>query len=81
MTVLDLPLTIHGRYAPTHAGKILAEFTVTRVGTDGDGTHDFYLCASRDYAQHDLAWLEQQRRELEQVGRRAGSPIISPDLP
>jgi len=44
-------------YAPTSAGNILAEFTVTRTGNDGDGSHDFYLCASRDYAQHDLAWL------------------------
>ena len=42
-------------YATTSAGNILAEFTVTRTGTDGDGSHDFYLCASRDYAQHDLA--------------------------
>ena len=55
-------------YAPTHAGSLLAEFTVTRVGVDGDGSHDFYLCASRDYAQHDLAWLEQQRRALEASG-------------
>ena len=59
-------------YAPTSAGNILAEFTVTRTGTDGDGSHDFYLCASRDYAQHDLAWLEQQRALLEEVVARRG---------
>ena len=52
-------------YAPTFAGKLLAEFTVTRRGVEGDGSHDFYLCASRDYQRHDLAWLEQQVRLLE----------------
>jgi len=41
---------------------------VTRVGVDRDGTHDFYLCASRDYALHDLAWLEQQRALMETAG-------------
>ena len=49
-------------YAPTAAGKLLGEFTVTRRGLAE--AHDFYLVGSRDYAQHDLAWLEQQARSL-----------------
>ena len=46
-------------YATTRAGKLLAEFTITRIGEKA--LHDFYLVGSRDYANHDLAWLEQQR--------------------
>ena len=50
-------------YAPTAAGRLLGEFTVTRRGPTAE-LHDFYLVGSRDYAQHDLAWLEQQARSL-----------------
>ena len=34
----------------------------------GTVDHDFYLVGSRDYAQHDLAWLEQQARCLAASG-------------
>jgi len=53
-------------YVPTRAGKLLGEFTITRDGVDGE--HDFYLVGVRDYAQHDLAWLEQQRDEMLALG-------------
>lgn len=52
-------------YATTRAGNVLAEFSVTKMGAG-----DYYLVGSRAYAQHDLAWLEKQRRDagLELVG-------------
>lgn len=53
-------------YVPTARGRLLGEFTITR--RRGPDEHDFYLVGSRDYAQHDLAWLEQQVRELVAAG-------------
>lgn len=47
-------------YAPTPRGRVVAEFTVTRTSAD----HEYYCVGSRDYAWHDFAWLEQQRRTL-----------------
>jgi len=60
-------------YATTRAGRVLAEFTITREGSHGADKaalaastvdHDFYLVGPRDYAQHDLAWLEGVRDAL-----------------
>lgn len=61
-------------YAPTSAGKLLGEFTVTRRGEAE--AHDFYLVGSRDYAQHDLAWLEQQARCLAEAGVLASEGAV-----
>lgn len=45
-------------YATTRAGHVVAEFSVACRAPS-----DYYLVGSRAYAAHDLAWLEQQRRE------------------
>ncbi|KAL1499075.1 hypothetical protein AB1Y20_013590 [Prymnesium parvum] len=76
-------------YATTRAGRLLAEFTITRDGTAAADfrskepagvPHDFYLVGSRDYAQHDLAWLEQRRDALVAAGQLAPGEVILEDL-
>jgi len=64
-------------YATTRAGKVLAEFTITRRGAPE--LQDFYLVGSRDYAQHDLAWLEQQARELVAAGEIGANSVALAD--
>jgi len=49
-------------YAVTPKGRIVAEFTITGEFTS-DGVESFYVVGSRDYADHDMAWLNQQLRE------------------
>ena len=63
-------------YATTNAGKVLAEFTVTARGGGGGGAAEYYLVGSRDYAQHDLAWLEQQRAALVASGEIASADDV-----
>jgi len=68
-------------YAATRAGKVLAEFTVTREGeVGGESDHDFYLVGPRDYAQHDLAWLEGLRASMAAEAAEAGVPFDASTL-
>ena len=60
-------------YATTKAGKLLAEFTITRKGEKAN--HDFYLVGSRDYAEHDLTWIEQRYRALVAAGEIAPNSV------
>ena len=68
----------HGRcrltYATTKAGKLLAEFTVTKRGANAS-EHDFYLVGSRDYAEHDLQQIIRYH-----VEKLSSSPIPAPAL-
>ena len=65
-------------YATTAAGKLLAEFTITRK--DDPSLHEFYLVGSRDYARHDLAWLEQQANALVADGQLSPGSVALENL-